>query len=97
MRRKKRIKNFRKAYMVYVDYQEDRVIPENVEFFRKSGDAIRRFNELIKEFKDSSIWKFSDDFNIEIITNPKSPENYILFVNESSMEAYVSIHTFDLK
>ena len=45
------------AYMVYVDYQEDRILPEEIEYFRELDDALKRANELKDEFCNSDEWE----------------------------------------
>lgn len=82
-------------YMVYVDYQEDRVLPEDAEHFKKLDDALKRVNELKTELKNSDSWGLGEGFDQGEITDP---ENDVLFINkETGMEAYVSIHSFEFK
>ena len=83
------------AYMVYADHQDDRVLPEEVEYFGRLEDALKRVNELKAEFQDSEDWELGDEFDEGDITDS---ENDILFINkETGMEAYVAIHSFVLK
>lgn len=83
------------AYMVYTDYQEDRIIPEEVEHFRELDDALRRANELKEEFQHSDEWELGDEFDEGELTDAG---NDILFINKKTgMEAYVSIHSFTLR
>lgn len=83
------------AYMVYVDYQEDRILPEEIEYFRELDDALKRANELKDEFCNSDEWELGDEFDAGELTDS---ENDVLFIHKiTGMEAYVSIHSFELK
>lgn len=83
------------AYMVYTDYQGDRVLPEEVEYFKELEDALRRANEMKEELQYSDEWELGDEFDEGELTDA---ENDILFVNrDTGMEAYVSIHSFALR
>lgn len=83
------------AYMVYVDYQEENVLPEEIEYFEKLEDALERANELKDEFQNSDEWIFGDEFDEGELTDS---ENDVLFIHKNTcMEAYVSIHSFEMK
>lgn len=83
------------AYMVYVDYQEERVFPAEIEHFKNLEDALERANELKEEFQDSDDWEIGDEFDEGEITDS---ENDVLFIHKvTKTEAYVAIHSFALK
>ncbi len=83
------------AYMVYVDYQEDRILPEEIEYFRELNNALKRVNELKDDFYNSDEWELGDEFDVGELTDS---ENDVLFIHKKTgMEAYVSIHSFELK
>lgn len=83
------------AYMVYVDYQEDRILPEEIEHFKELDDALQRANELKDDFYNSDEWELGDEFDAGELTDS---ENDVLFIHKKTgMEAYVSIHSFELK
>lgn len=82
-------------YMVYTDYQEDRVLPEEVEHFRELEDALKRANEMKDELQYSGEWEFGDEFDEGELTD--SENDVLLIHKETGLEAYVSIHSFELK
>lgn len=79
-------------YIVYVDYQEERVLPEGAEHFKSLEKALERANELKEEFQYSDDWELSEEFDEGELTDS---ENDVLFIHKiTGMEAYVSIHSF---
>lgn len=83
------------AYMVYEDYQDERILPEEAEYFKKIEEALKRFDELKAEFQDSDDWELGNEFNEGDITDFG---NDILFINKNTgLEAYLAIHSFVLK
>lgn len=83
------------AYMVYTDYQEDRILPEEAEYYKELDDALKRANEMKAELQNSEEWELGDEFDEEELTDS---ENDVLFIRkETGMEAYVSIHSFTLR
>lgn len=83
------------AYMVYTDYQEDRILPEEAEYYKELDDALKRANEMKTELQNSGEWELGDEFDEEELTDS---ENDVLFIHkETGMEAYVSIHSFTLR
>lgn len=83
------------AYMVYTDYEDCRVSPEEVEYFKELGDALERANEMKNELQLSDDWVLGDEFDEGELTDAG---NTVLFIQKGTgLEAYVSIHSFELK
>lgn len=84
----------RTAYVVYVDYQDDRVLPEEAEYFYELEDALNRANELKNEFQYSDEWELGDEFDEGELTDT---ENDVVFINKKTcMKACVSIHSIHI-
>lgn len=82
-------------YMVYTDYEDCRVSPDEVEHFRELGDALERANEMKDELQCSDDWELGDEFDEGELTDA---ENTVLFIHKGTgLEAYVAIHSFELK
>lgn len=78
------------VYIVYVDYEEERLHPTDIEYYKKPGDAIKRANEIKDSFLNSSNWCLEDGAYAGEITKPDAS---IMFYNRDSyLEAYVLIY-----
>lgn len=68
-----------KIYMVYVDMEDERAHPAEVELFIDKEKAIARANELKNKYQYSSDWELADEFDAEDLTDAN---NSILFIHK---------------
>ena len=82
-----------KIYEVYIDYQFDRVTPQEIEYFIEKQNAINRFNELKNSMNPD--WELDDEYDEEDITDVN---NCILFTHKGSgEECYIEIYEIEVK
>ena len=73
------------AYMVYTDYQEDRILPEEAEYYKELDDALKRANEMKAELQNSGEWELGEEFDEEELTDS---ENDVLFIHKETGVSY---------
>lgn len=78
-----------KIYIVYEEYQEERLSPEDMKFFTNKDQAIDEFNARKDNFLYSPDWEISDEFDRDDVTDVN---NSVLFIHKTSQtEMYVNV------
>ena len=76
-------------YIVYEEYQEERLSPDDMKFFTNKEQAIEEFNARKNNFLYNSEWEISDEFDRDDVTDVN---NSILFIHKTSkLEMYVNV------
>ena len=76
-------------YIVYEEYQEERLSPDDMKFFTNKEQAIEEFNARKNNFLYNSEWEIFDEFDRDDVTDVN---NAILFNHKTTqLGMYVNI------
>lgn len=82
-------------YVVYEEYQDERLTTGDMDFFANKEEAIDEFNSRKEDFQYNDEWELSDEFDAEDVTDS---DNAVLFIHKTTgLEAYVNIETIKVQ
>lgn len=83
------------AYVVYVDHEDEKIFPLDIDYYRKPKDALKRANKIKDSFLNDNNWCIEDEADAAEITVPDTDITF--YHKDSQSEACISVHPITLK